>query len=132
MPEDLRIVASRERPLFSVELRSDGILVYRPVPGLVLTYATALEVYGTGLEIVDGPKPTMVLMPEMARVEREARAFFASDEYMRVCSQTALVVGSPVSRVIASFFVGLNRPKYPHKIFDDSELALGWLRGFLP
>jgi hypothetical protein len=126
-----RIIAARDTPAFRVELRSDGLLAYHAVPGLVLTYPIALQVLEVGLTIVDAPKPTMVLMQDMARVERDARAFFASEEYMRLCSQTALVVGSPVSRVIGNFFVGLNRPKYPHRIFDDPERAVRWLRSFV-
>lgn len=125
------VLASRETAAFRVELRSDGLLVYHPAPGLVLTYATTRLILAQGLAIVDGPKPTMVLMQDMARVDREARAFFASDEYTGLCSQTALVVGSPVSRVIGNFFVGLNRPRYPCKIFDQPELAAAWLRGFV-
>jgi hypothetical protein len=112
-------------------LRDDGILAYYPVSGLVLTYEIALKVIEVGLQIVDSPKPTLVLMQDMARVDREARAFFASEDYSNLCSQTALVVGSPVSRVIANFFVGLNRPKYPVKTFDDPRLAEQWLRGYL-
>jgi hypothetical protein len=126
-----RIIASRECPLFTAVLRDDGILAYYPIRGLVLTHAIAMQLIEVGLQLIDGPKPTLVLMQHMARVEREARAFFASEEYMRLCSQTALVVGSPVSRVIASFFVGLNRPKYPVKVFEDPELAAEWLRGFV-
>ena len=130
MSQAPRVVASRECPWFTVVLREDGILAYYPVPGLVLTHEVALRVLQLGLEIADGPKPTLVVMPDMARVDREARALFASDDYMRLCRQTAGVVGSPVSRVIGNFFVGLNRPKYPYKIFDDPELATEWLRGF--
>ena len=132
MFEASRVVASRECPWFSVVLCDEGILVYRPIPGLVLTHPIALEVMRVGLQIVDSAKPTMVLMQDIARVDRDARACFASEDYMRLCSQTALVVGSTVSRVIGSFFVGLNQPTYPVKIFDDPELALEWLRGFLP
>jgi hypothetical protein len=125
-------MAAREHALFRVTLRSDGILVYHPVPGLLLTYEVARAVLDMGLQIIDGPKPTMVLMQDIARVDREARAFFASEEYMtRLSCQTALVVGSPVSRVIANFFVGLNRPRYPHRVFNDSERALQWLRGYV-
>lgn len=125
-------VAWREHPLFRVALRADGILVYYPVAGLVITYDVARLVFKVGCEIIDGPKPTLVLMQDMARVDREARAFFASEEYItRLSCQTALVVGSPVSRVIASFFVGINRPRYPHKVFDDPEQALEWLRGYV-
>ena len=126
------IIASREHRLFRAALRSDGILVYHPIPGLVITYEVACTVLEVGLEIIDGPKPTLVLMQDMARVDRDARAFFASEEYMtRLSCQTALVVGSPVSRVIANFFVGLNRPSYPHKVFDDAERAITWLRGYV-
>ena len=126
-----RIIASRECRWFTVMLRDDGILHYAPIPGLELTYPIALQVLELGLQIVDSPKPTLVQMPQMVRVDRESRALFASEAYMRLCSQTALVVGSPVSRVISIFFVGLNRPKYPYKIFDDAELATTWLRGFV-
>lgn len=126
-----RIVAARDTPWFRVSVRTDGLLVYQPVPGLVLSYPIALQVLEVGLQIADSPKPTLVLMQDVARVEREARAFFASEDYMRLCSQTALVVGSPVSRVIGNFFVGLNRPRYPNKIFDDPDLAVTWLRGYV-
>lgn len=128
---EARIVASRECPWFTVVLRDDGILAYYPIAGLELTHSIALQVLEIGLQIADGPKPTMVLMRDMARVDREARAFFASQQYMQLCSQTALVVGSPVSRVIGSFFVGLNQPTYPVKIFDDPEHAAAWLRSFV-
>ena len=131
MPQAPRIIASRECPWFTVALRDDGILAYHPRPGLVLTHEVALQVLQVGRQIADGPKPTLVLMQDMARVERAARAFLASEEYMRLCSQTALVVGSPVSRVIGNFFIGLNQPRYPYKLFDDPELAAEWLRGFV-
>jgi hypothetical protein len=132
VPQVPHVVASRECPWFTVVLRDDGILAFHPIVGLVLTQQIALQVLQVGLQIADGPKPTLVLMQDMARVEREARAFFASEEYMRLCSQTALVVGSPVSRVIGNLFVGLNRPRYPYKLFEDPELAAEWLRGFVP
>lgn len=131
MPE-ARVIASRECPWFTAQVRDDGILAYHPIPGLVLTHDIAMQVLRIGLQIVDRtPVPTLVLMQEIARVDRDARAFFASADYLSLTSQTALVVGSPVSRVIGNFFVGLNRLKYPCKLFDDSELAIEWLLSFM-
>ena len=131
MPE-VRVLASRECLWFTAQVRDDGILTFCPVPGLVLTRDIATQVLRIGLEIVEHPPvPTLVLMQEIARVDREARAFFASTEYLSLTSQSALVVGSPVSRVIGNFFVGLNRLKYPCELFDDPELAIAWLRSFL-
>jgi hypothetical protein len=131
VPEVPRVVASRESPWFTASLRGDGILAFHPRPGLVLTRAIALQVLEVGLQIVDAPTPALVMMQEVARVDREARAFFASEEIQRLSSQTALVVGSPVSRVIGSFCIGLNRLKYPCKVFEDTAVAVEWLRGFV-
>ena len=128
MSEVPRIVASRRCDLFEVDLREDGILVYRPVAGAQLTQQVARQVLALGLELVGaGPKPTLVMMEDVGRVDRPAREVFASEEYLRLSCRTALVVGSPVSRVIGNFFVGLNRLKYPCKVFDDPARALEWL-----
>ncbi len=131
MTEGDSIIASRECPWFTVVLRADGLLEYLTVPGLVITTNVALQVVEVGLQITDVARPTLVLMSDVARIERQARAIFVSEAYIRLCCQTALVVGSPVSRVIGNFFVGLNRPTYPVAIFDDKELAAKWLQGFV-
>jgi hypothetical protein len=128
--DSYRVVTSRECPWCTVVLRDDGIVSYHPKPGTIINYELATEVLRLGLQIAGGPWRSLVLMQDLARVNREARALFASEEFMQLCSQTALVVGSPVSRVIGNFFVGLNRPKYPYRIFDDPALAVAWLRGF--
>lgn len=129
MLETSGVVASRKCPWFNVWLREDGILVYRPYPGMVCTEEQAWQVLEVGLQLAQGcARPTLVLMQDIARVERGARECFASVEYRELCSRTALVVGSPVSRVIGSFFLGLNRLKYPCRVFDDSDLALRWLQ----
>ena len=131
MTDEPRVVAMRECSGFSAYLREDGLLVYRAAPGLVITHALAREIIEIGVQIVDEPKPTMVLMQDIARVDREARMLFASEQYTRLCSHTALVVGSPVSRVIGSLFVGRNRSKNLYRIFDDPRLATVWLQGFV-
>jgi hypothetical protein len=98
----------------------------------VLTRDIAIQVLQIGLQVAERPPvPALVLMQDVGRVDHEARSFFASEEYLQLTSQTALVVGSPVGRVIGNFFVGLNRLKYPCKVFDDPDLALAWLRSFI-
>jgi hypothetical protein len=130
--EASRAVASRKSSWFTVSRRQDGIVVYEPNPGAVITHAGSIEVLELGLQIADGRTwPVLVLMQDVARVERGAREFFASEQYFQLASQTALVVGSPVSRVIGSFFLGLNRVRYPCKVFDDEARAVAWLQGYV-
>ena len=73
---DARVLASLECPWFTAQVREDGILTYRPVPGLVLTRDIATQVLRIGRQITERPPvPTLVLMQDIARVDREARAF---------------------------------------------------------
>jgi hypothetical protein len=44
---------------------------------------------------------------------------------------TALIVDSPVGRIIGNFFIGMNKPGIPVKIFDSEDKAIQWLRGFI-
>ena len=40
-----------------------------------------------------------------------------------------MLVGSPVTRVIASFFVRVFQPPFPTRMFDDPGAAADWLGG---
>jgi hypothetical protein len=44
----------------------------------------------------------------------------------------ALLVGSPVTRVIGNFFIGLNKPRWPVRLFRSESDALAWLGGHQP
>jgi hypothetical protein len=129
---DVTLVASYEDEYTRIGLRADGLLCFYAAPGMVLTLERAQCLLRAGLTLIGGqPRPTFVHMQEVARVDREARAYFASDEYLTLSSQTALIVGSPVSRVIGNFFVGLNRPKYPIRLFNEEAPAIAWLKGYV-
>ena len=43
----------------------------------------------------------------------------------------AIIVDSPVSRLIGSFFLGLNKPPFPTKLFTSEADAVEWLKGYL-
>ena len=50
----------------------------------------------------------------------------------RVSAAVALLIGSPMSRVIGNFYLGFNRPQTPTRLFTDTDEAEAWLRTFLP
>jgi hypothetical protein len=67
-------------------------------------------------------------MREAASMDRESRKYYSELESNIA---VALLVESPLSKVIGNFFVGLNKTSYPLKIFSSDEKALDWLKGFL-
>jgi len=76
-------------------------------------------------------RPLMVDIRNIRTIQRESRLLYSSDEAARYISATALLVGNPVSRIMANFFLGINRAKHPVKLFTSKKQATVWLRGYL-
>ena len=66
----------------------------------------------------------------VTEISKEARDYFANERTAAIQRATALVVGSPVSRVIGNFFMGLNKPISPTRLFTDPSKAIRWLHTF--
>jgi len=57
-----------------------------------------------------------------------ARDLLKSSSIANIHAGSALVVNSPLSRIIGNFFMQINRPDYPVRLFNDEKNALDWLR----
>ncbi|MBA3392616.1 MAG: hypothetical protein H0T89_08230 [Deltaproteobacteria bacterium] len=58
---------------------------------------------------------------------RDARQYFAGAEAEKATLAVALLIGSPVSRVLANFFLRLSPQRIPTALFTDEEAAIVWL-----
>ncbi len=58
---------------------------------------------------------------------RDAREFLASEEGCEGVIKAAILIKSPVSKIIANFFINTSRPIVPTKIFTDERKAKKWL-----
>lgn len=61
-------------------------------------------------------------------ISKEARDHFSLKGRESVINCFAMIVSSPLSRIIANFFIGINRPTVPVKMFDDEKKAVEWLK----
>ncbi|MEA2662691.1 MAG: hypothetical protein QOH08_2263 [Chloroflexota bacterium] len=79
-----------------------------------------------GIATVAGhtPVPVLVDVRSMKSTSRQAREHFGATPTV---TAIAFLVGSPLSRVIASFFMSLNRPAVPTRLFTDPAEAMAWL-----
>jgi hypothetical protein len=77
------------------------------------------------------PCGSLVMMSNMLSQDAEARRAYATLDPDLIYGG-ALVVGNPLSRALGSFFVGLNRPRVPTKLFDTIENGLQWLKSVRP
>jgi hypothetical protein len=116
-----------------ISLGEDGILRLKMKPGVFdLDLADAQEVIRAVAELGGGvARPALVDLRELRSMSRDCRKYFAGPETAKVESAVALLVGSPVARAIGNFFMGLNKPLIPTRLFTSEAEALGWLREFV-
>jgi hypothetical protein len=65
----------------------------------------------------------------MKRADKAARDFLAK-EGSSYTKGVAIIVDSPMTKIIGNFYLGLNKPTTPTKMFTDKEEALEYLSQF--
>ena len=106
-------------------LGADGMLRLKWPRGAVITTTDAERAMLRVNQLCgDNRHPMLVDMATTAEVSRGARAVFG-----RPCqaSRIALLGSSPVDRVLANFFLGINAVPCPTKFFTSEQDALAWL-----
>lgn len=63
-------------------------------------------------------------------ITREARELSAKKEYGEQRKAMAFVITSLAQRIIGNFFININKPPTPTKIFNSREEALVWVKKF--
>lgn len=111
----------------------DGIVRVVVKPGAELTLEDVREHFTSGAKYMGGGKSSVLVdTSKVKSVSRAAREFVSSPEAEAYIAAQAIVVGSPVSRLIGNFFLGLNRTSFPTKLFTSESEAVAWLKGLLP
>jgi hypothetical protein len=118
-----------EHPMSTSWIGDDGILRVLLKPGAVMTLKDVKLSTEATEELAGGKKVlTLVNMVNVRSVTREARVYSGSEHAARNTLALALLVGSPVSRVIGNFMIGLNKTSYPTRLFTQEDEALAWLK----
>ena len=68
------------------------------------------------------------LMKIVNRRPRAGRKAFALRD---LSSAVAMVVGTPVSRMMGNLFIRVNKPPFPARLFDNEACAVAWLQKFV-
>ncbi len=120
-----------ETPTARIWLEDDGIVRVINKPSVEVDLVAAKENVAVVLRITEGRKvPLFIALSGIRSMSQEARDFFAGEGGAEPSLCQALVVRSPISKVIANFFLGFNRPVLPTRAFTSEVDALTWLKGF--
>lgn len=107
----------------------DEFLRARFLPNAVVELADAEENLEACLALTAGrPRPAIIDLRQIRSQSAAARDYFAGPRANRVSTAVALLVGSPLSRVLGNFYLGFNRPKEPTRLCGSEAEAEAWLR----
>lgn len=116
----------------TIRLGDDGIVRVVMSEATIETLDEAQENIAAISEVAHGRLvPVLVDFRLVRSQDRQAREYYAGAETAKVITSVALLTGSPLSRVVANFFLGLNKPLYPTRLFTKESEALEWLKGYV-
>ena len=118
-------------PKFRMWLRPDDIVQLVWAPRVTMGLEDAIAAIDAMTKLTGGQRsPLLVDVHDTGPQDRPARMEFARRGDL--VSAVALVVATPLSRMMGNFFLTVSKPMAPTRLFDDEASALAWLQEFAP
>lgn len=115
---------------FRMWLDPDGVVRLVWSPPVPSGYDDAVAAIEAMIDLTgDRPAPLMVDVRQAGPQDRAGRLEFIRRH--EVVTAVGIVVGNPLSRMMGNFFINVNKPKAPTRLFDDEGTAVAWLRGYV-
>lgn len=115
-----------------VTLGDDGICRFDYLPNSEVTYEDAEEIIAAYMKLSDGKRvPIYADANKIKSFDRDARNYLASDDFAAHTSAVAILVGTPLSKVLGNFYLGVQKPATPTRLFSTEDAALAWLTNFV-
>ncbi len=119
----------RDTEKIKFTLRPDSIMQIECVPNTIMTLEEGkLSTKMLGEMVNQNPLPLLCDLTNVVKMAQECRNHFAGPEHAKVFTKCALVVTSPISKIIGNFFLGANKPLRPTRLFTSVEEGLVWLK----
>ncbi|MCK6535866.1 MAG: hypothetical protein L6Q84_23095 [Polyangiaceae bacterium] len=119
---------SLDTPAARVELEPDGIVVIHVKSGIDMTEDHMRQILEARFTLAPREAAVLVDARRARSVSRAALELSANPKVRPYTDCLAILQGSPVSVVLANFFMVFVRPPYPTRLFRDEDAARAWLR----
>ena len=115
-----------------IVLEESGIVKCTAFDNIAMTLEGAIENVAAVKTLAKGRKvPVLVDLSNTISASQEARAYFTKPEVAEIQSACAMIVKSLLSQMVGNFFLGLNKTRFPLKLFKNEEEARTWLANYL-
>ena len=125
----MNFIEERSNDKIIFKLSEENILYTECFPNTTITLVDGKESTRISAEMVKyEAQPLLCDLTNVVKMTKECRQHFAGPDHAKTFSKAALIVTSPVSKMIGNFFLGLNKPLKPTRLFTNKEEGLRWLR----
>ena len=128
MQEDIEVLRKEIAQLWQDEF---GIVHISYVPNADVLMADAVRNIEIIAELAQGRKvPVLTDIRNMKTVGRDVRQYSTGPEAQAVVAAVGAIVASPVSRMLGTIWLKIDKPPFPTRLFTSESQALAWLRQF--
>ncbi|NUM51861.1 MAG: hypothetical protein HUU48_12185 [Flavobacteriales bacterium] len=121
-----------ETDLFITSINKSGIGQMHFKDNITVDVEEQMEHLNVLKKITDNkPTPFVVTAGEGVTITKEARDNALVIEPLSPICATAVVVQNLAYRIIAEFYIKVQKPKQPYKVFTDKEKAFEWCKQFV-
>ncbi len=108
----------------------DGLIFGEYKPG-ILTESSCRIIVRDRIKFQNGKSyPCVADITRLKYGDQSARKYLATDEANQGIIAGAVLVSSHVMKVLANFYLNINKPNVPAKLFTDRENAISWVSQF--
>jgi hypothetical protein len=117
-----------ESSVFITSFIADGYILTKVKSGAEIGLNDAKENTEIVINLSKGKNfPILVDLREIKSISKEARDHFSMRGRKPHVTAIAMLVNSPVSRIVGNFFLGLNKPTVPTRLFNSQKEAVNWI-----
>ena len=117
---------------YTTWMGQDGIVRTKVKPHAEVTIKEAIEnSIAVNSYFSQKKYPLLIDSRHIKSISKEARDHFSVRDRETGINSFAVLIDSPLSRIIGNFFMGLNKPSVPAKLFTNEQEAIDWLKQYL-
>ncbi len=119
-----------DTPYVSLEIK-DNILFGIYKKGLKIDIDIAKAIVDARLAYSGGKDyPVLIYNQGVISMDKKARDFLASKEGTKGIKAAAMMLDSAFSSFLGNFYLSVNKPPMPVRIFTSTKAAINWLQKF--
>lgn len=116
---------------YSIFLREDNIIQIEIIESAEISIDEVIEGTDKIMRIVgDNKHPVLFIANEYSLPSKESREYLAKKESLPYSLADAYVINSFPQKLAANFYLKVNKPARPTKMFTNTEEALKWLKTY--